>query len=52
MAQNPQAPMAWKLLTDVRHRIARATAIELDRLNTETAERLRRSTERAWWMEH
>ena len=52
MAQNPQRPLAWTLLNERKHRIALGAALVVDRLNTETAERLRRSTERAWWTEH
>ena len=52
MSQNPQRPLAWTLLNERKHRVTQGVANVVDRLNTESIERLRRSTERAWWMEH
>jgi len=52
MSQNPQRPLAWTLLTERKHHVALGAATVVDRLNTESVERLRRSTERAWWLAH
>ena len=50
MTTESRRPLAWEILNNVNVKVKSGASEEIERLSRESAEGMRRRSERAWWL--